>query len=100
MIGATRLRDLAATARHSPQSAVATVTTPILRCSPDDHISALLARMQRDGIWMAIAVGPQGSTLGLATVEDLVAELVGEIADERAPATPTRRRRAAPRRPH
>ncbi len=98
VIGATRLRDLAATARHSPQAAVATVTTPILRCSPDDHISALLVRMQREGIWMAIAIGRHESTLGLATVEDLVAELVGEIADERAPATPAQLRRDGKRR--
>ena len=36
----------------------------------------------------AIVVDPGGRTAGLVTVEDLVAELLGEIADDRATLRP------------
>lgn len=44
-----------------------------------DHV---LARMQRERKLMAIVQGVDGRNLGIATVEDLLEELVGEIHDE------------------
>jgi CBS domain containing-hemolysin-like protein len=79
--GVVRLRDVAATAVESPDAEVASIMSGVLRCRPGEPISDLLARMQRHGLWIAIITDESGSTLGLATVEDLVAELVGEIED-------------------
>jgi CBS domain containing-hemolysin-like protein len=44
--------------------------------------AALLRRMQREQFHMAIVVDEHGSTSGLVTLENLLEELVGNIADE------------------
>lgn len=46
------------------------------------HISELLQEMQANQVHMAIVVDEFGGTAGLVTIEDIIEELVGEIADE------------------
>ena len=82
IMGLVRLRDLAIMSRDSPLATSQEVMTDVLRCRPDDLIADLLERMQTQGTWLAIVTDEDGHTVGLATIEDLVAELVGEIADE------------------
>jgi CBS domain containing-hemolysin-like protein len=40
-----------------------------------------LETLQRKGAHMAVVVDGDGATLGLATLEDVIEELVGEIRD-------------------
>jgi CBS domain containing-hemolysin-like protein len=47
--------------------------------------SDLLREMQRDGTHMVIVIDEYGNTAGLATMEDLVEEILGEIRDEHEP---------------
>lgn len=68
---ATRtVRDLVRPLRYVPE------TKPV-----DD----LLREMQEHGAHMAIVIDEYGNTAGLATMEDLVEEILGEIRDEHEP---------------
>lgn len=83
IVGTVRLRDLAARIDEGDTLSVGSLAAPVMRCRPDDHLSALLNQMQASGSFLAIVSDPTGHTVGLATIEDIVAELVGEIADDR-----------------
>ncbi len=82
VVGTVRLRDLAAQIDRQPEVPVASLTASVLRCRPEDRLSQLLGKMQASGSLVAIVTDPTGKTLGLATIEDIVSELVGEIADD------------------
>jgi len=45
-------------------------------------VSDLLKEMQREKFHLAVVVDEYGSVVGLVTLEDLIEEIVGEIADE------------------
>ena len=45
-------------------------------------LEALLVRLRRSGLQLAVVVDEYGGTAGVVTLEDLVEELVGEVYDE------------------
>ena len=47
----------------------------------EDSLHDTLETLQRRGAHMARVVDAAGATLGLATLEDVIEELVGEIRD-------------------
>lgn len=58
---------------------------PIPLVPESKPVSDLLREMQREGSHMVIVVDEYGNTAGLATMEDLVEEILGEIRDEHEP---------------
>jgi len=54
---------------------------PFAPVSPDDQLHVALETLQRRGAHMARVVDSTGATLGVATLEDVIEELVGEIRD-------------------
>jgi CBS domain containing-hemolysin-like protein len=58
---------------------------PIRLVPETKPVSDLLREMQADGAHMAVVVDEYGNTAGLATMEDMVEEILGEIHDEHEP---------------
>ncbi|WP_134739308.1 hemolysin family protein [Nocardioides sp. 503] len=54
---------------------------PFAPVTADDQLQEALETLQRRGAHMARVVDADGATLGLATLEDVIEELVGEIRD-------------------
>jgi len=81
IVGIVYVKDLVAL----PPTAEPPITT-LMRAGyfvPESkRVSELLKEMQRRQAQMAIVVDEYGGTAGLATVEDLLEEIVGEIRDE------------------
>ncbi len=58
------------------------IMRPILFAPPSMRAMDLLARMQATRMHLALVVDEYGGTDGLVSIEDIVEEIVGEIADE------------------
>jgi len=54
---------------------------PFAPVTPDDLLHDALEQLQRRGAHMARVVDATGQTVGLATLEDVIEELIGEIRD-------------------
>ena len=61
------------------------VIRPVPLVPETKPVSDLLRDMQHNGAHMVIVVDEYGNTAGLATMEDLVEEILGEIRDEHEP---------------
>lgn len=59
---------------------------PLARVRDTTPVTELLRRMRGERRHMVLVVDGRGGTVGLATLEDLLEELVGEIEDEPVPA--------------
>lgn len=54
----------------------------VLRVPETMHLDQLLEQLRENGYQFAIVVDEYGGTAGVVTLEDLIEELVGEVADE------------------
>jgi len=86
IIGFVHVRDIFELDADERQSKpLKDLIRPIPMVPETKPVSDLLREMQRDGSHMVIAVDEYGNTAGLATMEDLVEEILGEIRDEHEP---------------
>lgn len=86
IIGVVYLKDLVQQTYYSTDGGRGVKVTDVMRPAvfvPDSKpLDSLLAEMQRDRKHMAVLIDEYGGTAGLVTIEDVLEEIVGEIADE------------------
>jgi CBS domain containing-hemolysin-like protein len=77
-----------------PQASIASSVKDVLIVPETKPLDDLLADLQRERASMAVVVDEYGRTAGIVTIEDIIEEVVGEIADETDPAVAGVRRLA------
>lgn len=86
IVGVVYLKDLVERTYYSTNGGRDTKVSAVMRDAvfvPDSKpLDALLREMQRDRNHMALLVDEYGAIAGLVTIEDVLEEIVGEIADE------------------
>ncbi|HTY26933.1 MAG TPA: hemolysin family protein, partial [Mycobacterium sp.] len=86
IVGVVYLKDLVQRTYYSTNSgrdtSVADVMRPAVFVPDSKPLDDLLREMQRDRNHMALLVDEYGAIAGLVTIEDVLEEIVGEIADE------------------
>lgn len=86
IIGFVHVRDMFELDPEDRQSkALKDLIRPIHLVPESKPVSDLLREMQRDHSHVVVVVDEYGNTAGLATMEDLVEEILGEIRDEHEP---------------
>ncbi|MEI2765622.1 MAG: hemolysin family protein [Dermatophilaceae bacterium] len=85
VLGLLYLKDVVQRTTADPAATtqpVAAVMRPMHFVPESKPVDDLLREMQRDQNHFAIVVDEYGGTAGLVTIEDILEEIVGEIADE------------------
>jgi CBS domain containing-hemolysin-like protein len=86
IVGVVYLKDLVQQTYYSTDGGRDTKVAEVMRAPvfvPDSKpLDELLREMQRDRNHMALLVDEYGAIAGLVTIEDVLEEIVGEIADE------------------
>jgi CBS domain containing-hemolysin-like protein len=86
VVGVVYLKDLVQQTYYSTNGGQDTTVAELMRPAvfvPDSKpLDTLLREMQRDRNHMALLVDEYGAIAGLVTIEDVLEEIVGEIADE------------------
>jgi CBS domain containing-hemolysin-like protein len=76
------------------QASIESAVKPALIVPETRPLDDLLADLQRERVSVAVVIDEYGRTSGIVTVEDIIEEVVGEIADETDPAAGSVRRLA------
>ncbi|KAB2966344.1 MAG: HlyC/CorC family transporter [Thermoanaerobaculia bacterium] len=91
VVGVLHIRDLLAGLRRSPRPASIELAQPPLLVPETKLLGDLLREFQARRQHLAVVINEWGGTEGVVTVEDLVEEIVGEIADEHDEGEPENR---------
>jgi CBS domain containing-hemolysin-like protein len=70
---------------RGPEASIEDAVKDALIVPETKPLDDLLADLQRERVSMAVVIDEYGRTAGLVTVEDIIEEIVGEIADETDP---------------
>jgi hypothetical protein len=83
VVGLAHVKQAVAIDRSKRGStAVSKIMSEVIRVPETMSLERLMVELRARGLQMAIVVDEYGGTAGLATLEDLVEELVGELVDE------------------
>ena len=83
--GIVRLRDLAAAIADGSDAAVETLQRPVVVVPETRRVIDVVRDMQTENSTLAVVIDEHGGTTGMVTIEDLLEELVGEIAEGQGP---------------
>jgi len=88
IVGFVHVRDMFEVAENDrPTRSVRELMRPIRFVPETKPVHDLMREMQQEGAHMVVVVDEYGNTAGLATMEDLVEVILGEIRDEHEPAS-------------
>ena len=83
VVGLVHVKNAVAVPRsRRSEVPVSALTSDALRVPETMKLDTLLGELRGRGFQMAVVVDEYGGTAGVVTLEDLVEELVGEVADE------------------
>ena len=86
VVGFVHVRDMFEVPESAaPRRKVRELMRPIRFVPETKPVNDLMREMQQEGAHMVIVVDEYGNTAGLATMEDLVEVILGEIRDEHEP---------------
>lgn len=89
VIGVAHVKQAASIPREKRASVkVSAIMVDALRVPETMRLEGLMVELRAKGLQMAIVVDEYGGTAGIATLEDLIEELVGELGDEHDRAKP------------
>src|SRR3954469_25013219 len=71
---------------RGPDASIEGAVKDVVAVPETKPLDDLLADLQRERASMAVVIDEYGRTAGIATIEDIIEEVVGEIADETDPA--------------
>ena len=87
IVGMIHLKDVMADLLKKEHKTVKELIRPILFVPESMKVNQLLRQFRQQHMHMAMVLNEHGSIVGLITLEDLLEEIVGEIADEHEPET-------------
>ena len=83
VVGVVHVKQAAAVPREKrAEVPVSAIAVEPLRVPDTMSLESLMVELRAKGLQLAIVVDEYGGTAGLTTLEDLIEELVGELADE------------------
>ncbi|AXK48892.1 HlyC/CorC family transporter [Aliarcobacter trophiarum LMG 25534] len=89
IVGMVHTRDLLNNALENKEIDISKLVRPIIMVPENTSISAILTRMNKSRIHLALVVDEYGGTSGLITLDDIIEEIIGETRDEHDPKNET-----------
>jgi putative hemolysin len=89
IIGFVHIKEVLDVVLKQEKKAVTELARPAYVVSETKRVAELLREFQSEHIQVAVVVDEYGGTAGIVTIEDVIEEIVGEIADEHEEEEPT-----------